>query len=74
MRYYSATFFCDKKEGPKAHISESKGDAWPISVTVNREHDSKYSTPAIVIHMMSHTDLFYFVGSVNKAYQDYLKG
>ena len=74
MRYYSATFFCDKDEGPKAHISEVAGGDWPITVSINKTLDHKYGTPSIVIHVMNRVDLFYFVESLNKSYQDYLKG
>ena len=71
MKLYTSTFFCD--QSPEAHIEvEDKGSwGWPVTLKVVSK-DFGVGT-GLTIFMKSRADLFYFIESLNKAYNKYLE-
>jgi hypothetical protein len=66
MRFYDVTFFCEKNQGPVAHLHISKSEdnqKWPITLSINFSEES-HDKPSITIHIDSIADLLKFRNSI----------
>ena len=71
MKLYTSTFFCD--QSPITHIEVDDKDTcgWPVTLKVVSK-DFGVGT-GLAIFMKSRADLFYFIESINQAYNKSLE-
>ena len=63
MRFYTETFFCDKKKGPICRM-EIEGQHYPASICISQSYAKFAVEPAITIHLTAVEDLIAFKNSV----------